>query len=408
MLYSLHRALPSQALKTPLGLSLGCPLRGPGSRVIVGYIEPPPSQLLHYFAKESYRMRLFSSAVCTAIAIGLLAGCTGNMGSNSTSPLGLSPQSRTAPISVWDDAAPPRVVSVLHSLVLPDKNTKAPKKGTYVSEFNATSLLGYDANNKGNNGPICQINNVAFVNDLGVDGEGNLMVPNPGSASGNTLDIHQGPTMCGKLVASIFDPFGQPSAATSPNAMTGQIALGNLVGLASSAGSLSICTLKGGCTVNLTNSTYFHVGGVAMSNSGDCWLVAKTSASGGAALVYYKGCAGSGVVASGYKQTYYGGMDIDKSGNLVIIDDMAEDVYVYSGCAPQCQVVGGPFALKGESFFGKLNQSNNQFTAVDRTDGVVDVYSYSPTSIKFIYSYNNGLSASLLPDGVAVNPRSKQ
>ena len=353
-------------------------------------------------------MRLFTSAVCAAIAIGLLAGCAGNMGSNSTSPLGLGPQVRTAPISVFDDAAPPRLVAVIHSLVLPDKNTKMPKKGTYVSEFNISSVFGYNANNKGNQGPICTVDGVAFVNDIGVNGEGNLMLPNPGSGSENTLDIHQGPTMCGKLIGSIADPYGQPSDATSPNAVTGQIALGNLVGNASSAGSLSICTFKGGCAVNLTNSAYFHVGGVAMSNAGDCWIDVKTSASGGAELVYYKGCAGSGAVASGFKQTYYGGIDIDKSGNLVIIDDMAEDVYIYSGCDPNCTVVGGPFALKGESFWGKLNQSNNQFTAVDRTDGLVDVYSYSTKNIKFLYSYGSGLSASLLPNGVAVNPRSKQ
>jgi hypothetical protein len=358
--------------------------------------------------KESYRMRLFTSAICTAIAISLLAGCTGNMGSNSTSPLGLSPQVRTAPISVFDDVAPPRAVSVIHSLMLPDKNTKMPKKGTYVSEFDTTSVFGYDANNKGNGGPICAVQGVAFVNDVGVDGEGNLMLPNPGEASGNTLDIHQGPTMCGKLIGSISDPYGQPSDATSPNAVTGQIALGNLVGNASTAGSLSICTFKGGCTVNLTNSNYFHVGGVAMSNAGDCWIDVKTSASGGVELVYYKGCAGNGAVASGFQQTYYGGIDIDKSGNLVIIDDKAEDVYVYSGCAPTCTVVGGPFALKGESFWGKLDQPNNLFTAVDRTDGLVDVYSYSTKNIKFLYSYNSGLSAGLLPNGVAINPRSKQ
>jgi hypothetical protein len=353
-------------------------------------------------------MRLFTSAVCT-IAIGLLAGCAGNMGSNSTSPLGLSPQGRTGPISVFDDAAPPHVVSVLHSLMLPDKRTKLPNKGTYVSEFDTSSVFGYAANNKKNEQPICSINGVAFVNDVGVDGTGNLMLPNPGDVTGGeAVDIYAGPTMCGKLIGAIPDPYGQPSDATSPNAVTGQIAVGNLVDNASTAGSLSICTLKGGCTVNLTNANYFHVGGVGMSNAGDCWIDVKTSASGGAELVYYKGCAGSGVVASGFKQTYYGGIDIDKSGNLVIIDDMAEDVYIYSGCAPTCTVVGGPFALKGESFWGKLDFANNQFTAVDRTDGTVDVYGYSTKSLKFLYSYNSDLSASLLPNGVAVNPRSKQ
>jgi hypothetical protein len=353
-------------------------------------------------------MRLLFSAVCTTIAIGLVTGCAGNMGSSSTMPLGPNPQTRNTPISVFDDAAPPRVVSVMHSLMLPNTKKNLPKQGTYVSEFFGPTLLGYAANNRKNQAPICTIQGVGFVNDVGVDGNDNLMLPNPGGSSGETLDIHQGPTMCGKLVGSIVDPYGQPTDASSPNAMTGQIALGNLVDNGSTPGSLSICTFKDGCTVNLTNSNFFHAGGIAMSNSGDCWVNAKTSPSGGVALVYFKGCAGGGVVASGFKGTYYGGIDIDNHGNLVIIDDMAEDVYIYKGCDPNCTVVGGPFALKGESFFGKLNHANNQFIAVDRTDAVVDVYSYSTKSIKFLYSYNDGLAASLLPNGVAVNPRSMQ
>ena len=111
-------------------------------------------------------MRLFTSAVCATIAIGLLAGCAGNIGSSNTSALGLGPQVRNAPISVFDDAAPPRLVSVLHSLVLPDKKKKLPKSGTYVTEFYATDLLGYHANNMANKKPICSIQGVSTSTTL--------------------------------------------------------------------------------------------------------------------------------------------------------------------------------------------------------------------------------------------------
>src|SRR5579862_7980933 len=137
-------------------------------------------------------MRLLFSAVCTTIAIGLVTGCTGNMAPSSTMPLGPSPQARSAPISVFDDAAPPRVVSVMHSLMLPNTKKNLPKQGTYVSEFFGTTLLGYAANNRKNQAPICTIQGVGFVNDVGVDGNDNLMLPNPGGSSGETLDIHQG------------------------------------------------------------------------------------------------------------------------------------------------------------------------------------------------------------------------
>jgi len=101
-------------------------------------------------------MRLFTSAVSSTIAIGLLAGCAGNMGSSNASPLGLGPQARTAPISVFDDA-PPRVVSVLHSLVLPDKKRKKPKTGIYVSQFDAADVFGYPIDNMGNKKPFVRL-----------------------------------------------------------------------------------------------------------------------------------------------------------------------------------------------------------------------------------------------------------
>ena len=99
----------------------------------------------------------------------------------------------------------------------------------------------------------------------------------------------------------------------------------------------------------------YEAGGVAMSNSGDCWVDAKPTSTGGANLIYFKGCSGGGKVATGFKNTYYGDVDIDNKGNLVIIDEMALAVYIYSGCNPACKVVGGPFPLKAESFFGRLN-----------------------------------------------------
>lgn len=346
-------------------------------------------------------MRLLISAISATIAIGLTAGCAGNTSGPSASIPNVGAQYRAH--SVWDDQAPPRVVSVLHSLVLPDKAKKLPKAGVYVTQFYGSDILGFAAVNKGNKPAICTVSGVTSVNDVGVDGAGNLMEPDGGTA---TLNIFQGPTMCGKNVGSISDSYGQPADASSANAMTGKIAVSNLES-GTLPGSLTICTLAGGCTVQLTNSNIYHAGGVVMSPSGNCYLNVKTSSAGGADLLYFKKCAGKGVVASGFKSTYYGGMDMDNSGNLVVIDDMAENVYIYKGCNPKCTVVGGPFALKGESFFGKLSQDNSTFTAVDRTDAVVDVYTYSTKALKFSYSYTNGLEASETPDGVGVLPRSK-
>jgi hypothetical protein len=349
-------------------------------------------------------MRLFTSALCTTVAIGLLAGCAGNMSSPNSLP-GAGQQSRTGPISVYgEQAAPPQALTVLHALV-PDAKKK-PTSGIYVSQFDGSDIYGYPANNKANKKPTCTVSGVSYPNDIAVDGKGDLIDPDGGSSY---VYIFKGPGMCGKMLGLISDTYGQPSDASSNDAATGKVAVGNILDKSSGNGSLSICTLKSGsCSDNLTNSMMYEAGGVAMSNSGDCWVDAKPTSSGGAALIYFKGCAGGGAVAKGFKSTYYGGIDIDNSGHLVIIDEMALAVYIYSGCNPTCKVVGGPFSLKAESFFGKLNEANSDYVAIDRTDGVADVYSYSTKAIKFEYSFSNGLALSLAPEGVAQNPRSKQ
>ncbi|HEV3091018.1 MAG TPA: hypothetical protein VGX91_06175 [Candidatus Cybelea sp.] len=349
-------------------------------------------------------MRSYTTALCAAIAGALLAGCGANMApassGGSAGPMSL----RYVPMSVYGDAAPSRAVSVLHQLAFPDKAKKLPSTGTYVTQFDSSAIFGYLADNKANKKPICSVSGVASVNDVAVDLKGNLIDPDGGSSY---VIVHKGPTMCGKELGLIQDSAGQAADASSPDAVTGKIVVSNLAGPTSTAGTLSVCTLKGGCTVTLSNKTIYHSGGTAMAPNGDCWTDAKTSASGGAALIYFKGCAGGGKVATGFKPTYYGGIDLDNKGNLVIIDDMAEMVYIYSGCNPACKTVGGPFALKGESFFGKLSADNSTYTAVARANAEVDVYSYSTKGLKFQYSYNADLVASEVPDGIAVNPRSK-
>ncbi|HEX4012454.1 MAG TPA: hypothetical protein VHX17_01050 [Candidatus Cybelea sp.] len=352
---------------------------------------------------------MFNSTLCASIAVALLAGCSGNLaGSNNSMPLE-NADLHMRPESVYGDVAPPRTVQVLHALipgqVRPDKKKKLPKTGIYIAEFYGSDIFGYPINNKGNKKPICTVQGVSDVNDVGIDGKGNLIDPDGGSSY---VIVYKGPQMCtGKQLALIADTVGQAADAVSADATTGTIAVSQLADAGSEPGSVLLCTIKGGCTTNLTNSIIYHAGGVAMSPQGDCWNDAKTSASGGAALVYWKGCKGSGAVATGFKSTYYGGMEMDNSGNLVVIDDMAETATVYSGCNPKCKVLGGPFALKGESFFGKLTQDNKEYIAVDRTDGLVDVYSYSTKAIKFMYSFDSGLSAGEKPDGIGINPRSK-
>ncbi len=335
-------------------------------------------------------MRLVQLALCAALAGGMLSGCAA--GATAPGP------------GVHDNAVPPFALTVAHALV--PVGLKKPTSGIYVSLFYGGDIFGYPAANRSNRKPLCFVPGVSDVNGIAVDDKGDLLVPNGGSSY---LMVFKGPGMCGKTLGLIADSYGQPADASSNDATTGPIAVANIRDNSGNGnGSISVCTLRGGCNVNLTNGSMYEAGGVAMANDGDCWADAKPTSSGGAALIYFKGCTGSGEVATGFKSSSYGGIDIDNRGNLVVIDQTALSVSIYSGCDPACSLVGGPFALRGESFFGKLDASNKNFAAVDNNEGSVDVYSYSTRGLRWEYEFNNGLEGTQTPEGIAQNPRSKQ
>ncbi len=356
-------------------------------------------------------MRLLSSALCTTVAVGLLAGCSGNMSATNPTTPTAGTQSRVSGaghvIPHWAKYA-----SVIPNVVppatrLPQLVTRPPKKATaggiYVSEFYNTTMFGFQHKNTANNPPTCSISPVSYVNNVASDMAGNLIEPDGGSRS---VNVFAGPGMCGSLVGNFSDPYGQPADAASMNAATGTIAIGNIFDT-SGAGSISVCTVSGGCTANLTNAAMYEVAGVAMDKSGNCWADAINSG-GTATLTYFAGCTGGGTAATGFVNSGFGGLDIDNKGNIVSVDINSTAVYVYSGCNPACTLVGGPFSLHGSTVFGHLNKQSMTFAAGDYGNGEVDVYTYNPTNLAYWYSFNNGLSASYDVEGVAFNPASKQ
>ena len=167
--------------------------------------------------------------------------------------------------------------------------------------------------------------------------------------------------MCGPFLGSIVDPYGQPSDASAVSATTGNIAVGNIFDT-SGDGSVSVCTLTSGtCSTNLTNPAILEVGGVGMAANGDCWANAINS-DDVAVLVYFAGCSGAGVVATGFVNPFYGSVDVDGKGNLVTVSlfgpsfSLPSVVYVYSGCNPACTLISES-PLTGESIFGHLGKA---------------------------------------------------
>jgi hypothetical protein len=211
--------------------------------------------------------------------------------------------------------------------------------------------------------------------------------------------------MCGAQVASLAESYGQPVDAASANALTGKIAVAIV-----NPGSIAVCSVQAGCTTNLTNANINLMLSVAMDDKGNCWGSGASPGST-AVLVYFAKCAGGGQLTTGFVNSSVGGLDIDPKGNLVAIDGYANNVgavYVYSGCKPSCAKLGGPFPLLGKAARGHLNRRGTAFAAMDYDNKQVDVYSYSPTALTYKYSFNDGISSSLSPLGVAYSPRAKE
>jgi hypothetical protein len=284
--------------------------------------------------------------------------------------------------------------------IVPD----AKNDGLYVNEGDATSLLGYGQTNRQNGPPICTAPyGIDSAQDVAVDDAGNVIVP---QATGQIL-IGQGPKMCGAQAALLQNPFGGGVDASSADALNGSIAVSTLSSLPTEAGGIAVCSVAAGCTRELSNAAAFTPLGVAIDRDGNCWLDA-VDILGQPTLTKFRGCAGGGIVAKNFVNQTFGGIEIDKSGHLLTFDVVGTSgsgaLDVYRGCDPRCKLISSN-ALVNPAYFGHLNASGDRLAVGAFLAGQVDIYSYSPKQLKYLYSFNTGLS--LFDDvlGVTYNRR---
>lgn len=341
-------------------------------------------------------MRPFTQALHAALVVTILAGCGGRF---------VSP---TAPVDQPAVAIPASMRPVGAQLIPsePMRYETKPKYGIYASEVYGSDVLGYRNPNSGNRGPACELYS-EYVNGFSVDGVGNLLLP---TAYPDEVSVYKGPGLCGKLIGSLTDTFGQASDAVSTNAASGAIVVGNIEESGNKkVGNIAICSLGKGCMRQLKSPSITGFGGgVALAKNGDCWMSSEDDASfSSASLTYFPGCKGSGKRAHGWKNAYYGGLIVDKDGHLISIDFMTPAIWVYRGCNPVCKVVRGPVQLEGTSFYGNLNAKGDELALGDNQYGQVDVYKYGVTKLQYDYSFNTGLSATLDVESAGFSPTIK-
>lgn len=355
-------------------------------------------------------MRMWSMLLGTVIGA-VLSGC---MGTGFGSPPTETPSNGALAPPLVPAWAQPIGTKRLH---LGEKIVRDAKGGgIYASDFIGGFVAGYSGSDKRNKPPACTIT-VEQPGVIDVDPADNLIVP--GSLGTGyyqpSIIVYQGPGLCGPLIGSVPDTTGnQPRAVASLNARTGKIVVAES-NPSTNAGDLVVCTLAAGCgepmrRPKIKGGTL----GVAVAKNGDCWMSAEElqgsyNPPGAAALAYFRHCQGRGKTATGYKNPYYGGLFIDTQGNLGAVDLYDGTLYVYKGCNPVCMLIGGPFALQGLSVGAGLNRAGNKLAVADFGNQAVDIYAYTPTSLTYLYSINNGLlfSASAV-FGAAFSSSNKQ
>ena len=351
-------------------------------------------------------MRSFSAALSTTLAAAFLTGCSSG---SASSPSASLPGSGLTPPSVNSAHGRIPLSTIPEQLIKRAKFrlVKVPAaftRGIAVDIFNfkTANIPIYPKNNSGNEAAYCTVSSgKKGVNDIGSDTKGNLIVPN-GFAGVRVYAPPFTASSCGTLLGKISEPLGQAASAAARDAKTGTIVVGNIGG--GTGNGVVTCTLESHSCTALNSPNMGTLGGVAMDKAGNCYADAF-DVSGAVGLWVYTGCTGTGTEltsANGFTQPYYGGVDVDNRGNLVVVSLLnstgasPSTVTVYSGCnTGACTIVGGPFNLQGQSVFGHLGRQNERWATFDVTNSVVEVYNYTGhgTGLTFNYSFNNGLTS---------------
>lgn len=287
------------------------------------------------------------------------------------------------------------------------------RKGVYVAEYYTNDILAYAGVTPNKSlPPVCSLP-ATYIVDVATDTSGNLIDPDGGS---RTVTVFRGPAVCGAKLGSFADPDGQPSDAATLGAANATIYVGNLQATGKAYGDVSVCTLASGCSAVLLNTAISgELFGVAEDKRGNVYASGYSKPTGGrgngsgASLVRWKDGKGKGSTIAAYRNTWPGGLDFDRNGNLLALDTFAQNtgaLWIYSGCPAHC-VAHGPFALKGESVYGKVSAKAQFFEAADFEYGQVDVYRYNGVrGISYLYSFSNGVSPSSDVEGIAIDPAS--
>jgi len=333
-------------------------------------------------------MRIPIQALSAAAALVLLAGCSSSaVAPSGTSNLGSVMHQAGVQHYASLSTVPKGFLGIRSSHGL---NFVAPNSvpgGIYASMFSGSAINHYKIPNKLNAPPKCTDGPASFPNGINVDSHRQLWDPDGGTRSIITFAAN-----CGGTVGSpIASNGGNQPADIAFDASKGNeyVADVNLGAIDVYHGSSYVTTL--------TNSamTGFSCFGVAVINHN----VFASSTSN--IIVEYVGGAEPGIVltSSGMTGTSApGGMTGDSHKNLIVVD-LGSGILKFA--PPYTQAPSKVTAPVGSSVYAHLDKTNEFIYVGDYGNGAIDVYTYPGMHYK--YSITNGLTASLIVEGVGVD-----
>jgi hypothetical protein len=266
---------------------------------------------------------------------------------------------------------------------------------TYVGEWWAQAVSAYPTTNRRNRGPVCQTQEVRFAEGMTVDRSGTLYVAGHLLRSAGVATF--GPN-CGGAGASFVDPTDSPQDPVVDGATLYLTTIDD----GSQAASIFVYNLTTGPEPmrQLTDPNAGLGIGVAVDSHHDLfWATNNPWSLGGQVIEFRRGqMPGTLLKATSIGSDYPGGVLVDRSNNLLFIDQSRAAIYIYA--RPYDAAPFSTISLKGYAEYCALGVNQTRIYCMDEAYASVDAYTYPKGT--YLYSYTNGIDGKQGPGGIAI------
>lgn len=290
---------------------------------------------------------------------------------------------------------------------------KADGEYVDVSEYSASAIGQYRADNRSNGGPTCEVGPVTRALGMASGPNGTLYVAagSEKSGGGGVMAFSSKPTVskngrCGPAVRYFPDPYvgnGQLDPAIDGS----MLYLANSTDGISLPASVVVYNVKEGTNPvgNLIDPTVGNGYAVAVDSHHNLFWSSWNKWTGGGQVIEFPRGRMPGTVL---KPTMIGtdspgSVLVDRNNNLLLLDQSKSEMLIYE--TPYNKRPFAKISLKGREVFCALGTRDERLFCLDYESGAVDVYSYPAGT--YLYSYSNGIDMSEDPIGIAVRPATK-